>query len=105
MDTGEQILSEIVSRLRQESGIEKIVLFGSRARGQARPESDYDLLVVKRSDEPRHRRAAPYYALLSDLPAEVEVVVYTPDEVEDWSRVPMAFVTTAIREGKVIYER
>jgi hypothetical protein len=35
----------------------------------------------------------------------VDVVVYTPEEVEEWRSVPEAFVTTAIREGKVLYER
>jgi hypothetical protein len=42
---------------------------------------------------------------LADLPVEVEVMVYTPEEVEEWSEVPQAFVTTALREGATIYER
>lgn len=42
---------------------------------------------------------------LADFPGEVEVMVYTPEEVEEWSTVPQAFVTTALREGTTIYER
>jgi len=84
---------------------ERIVLFGSRARGTERPGSDFDLLVIKESDEPRYRRSAPLYTKLADLPVDVEIVVYTPEEVHDWSQVPQAFVSTALREGKVLYER
>jgi len=73
--------------------------------GRCRPNSDFDALVIKESDEPRHRRSVPLYVALADLPVEVEVMVYTPQEVEEWSEVPQAFVTTAVREGITIYER
>jgi len=75
------------------------------ARGEASPNSDYDLLVIAESDEPRYRRAAPLYAALADVPVEADVLVYTPAEVAEWSAVPQAFVTTAIREGQVVYEK
>jgi len=84
---------------------ERVILFGSRARGSAQPESDFDLLVIKESDQPRYQRSAPLYTALADLPVEVEIMVYTPAEVREWSNVPQAFVTTAVREGKVLYEK
>jgi hypothetical protein len=34
----------------------------------------------------------------------MDIVVYTPDEVEEWSQVRQAFITTAVREGKALYE-
>ena len=98
------LLDQIVARIRAHARPERIVLFGSRARGAARPDSDYDLLVIEESDEPRYRRPARLYAALADLPIEVEIMVYTPREVEEWSGVPEAFVTTAIAEGKALYE-
>ena len=98
------LLEEIVTRIRGASRPKQIILFGSRARGDARPDSDYDLLVIQESDQPRYQRAVPLYSALADLPAEVEVLVYTPHEVREWSAVPQAFVTTAIREGKLLYE-
>ena len=105
MNETDRILGEMVSRIRDTMQPERIVLFGSRARGTARPNSDFDLLVIKESDEPRYRRAAPLYTRLADLPVEVQIMVYTPEEVAEWSGVSQAFISTALREGKVLYER
>ena len=50
-------------------------------------------------------RLAALYLALAGLNAPVDVLTYTPEEVRDWSGVPQAFITTAIREGKVLYEK
>lgn len=99
------LIGDIVRRIVETAQPEKIILFGSRARGDARPNSDFDVLVIKESSEPSYRRDAPLYVALADLPVEVEVLVYTPQEVAEWAQVPQAFVTTATREGKTVYER
>lgn len=101
----DDLVRDIVRRIVETAQPEKVILFGSQARGDARSNSDFDVLVIKRSDEPRYRRSVPLYVALADLPVEVEVMVYTPEEVEEWSEVPQAFVTTAVREGTTIYER
>lgn len=98
------ILDELVRRIRRVADPQKIVLFGSRATGTEQLASDYDLLVIQASDQPRYRRSVPLYTALADLSVEVDVVVYTPEEVQEWSAVPEAFVTTVIREGVVLYE-
>ena len=97
------IIRDIVRRIVDTAQPERVILFGSQARGDARPNSDFDVLVIKPSDEPRYRRSIPLYVSLAALPVEVEVMVYTPEEVEEWSQVPLAFVTTAVREGTTIY--
>jgi predicted nucleotidyltransferase len=86
---------------------EKVLLFGSRARGEGRADSDIDLLVIKKTRRPRPERAIPIYAALArlNLPVDAEVMVYTPAEAAQWSDVRQAFVTTALREGKVLYEK
>jgi predicted nucleotidyltransferase len=98
-------LNKMVRRIVGKAHPERIILFGSRARGDFHPKSDFDLLIIADSMEPRYKRSAPLYALLSDFPLEVDVVVYTPKEVDEWRDVPQSFVTTACREGVVIYER
>lgn len=99
------LLDEIVRRIVDAAHPDKIVLFGSRARGKAGLGSDLDLLIVKPSDLPRYRRAAPLYGALSDIMVPTDIIVYTPEEIREWSRVPEALVTTALREGRVLYER
>src|SRR5689334_16347646 len=96
MDT-EQVLNAMVERIQAIARPERVILFGSRARGDARSDSDFDLLVIAESNEPRYRRSAPLYAALADVPVEADVLVYTPAEVEEWRTVPQAFVTTAVR--------
>ena len=105
LQTDPSLVDEMVRRVVDAAQPEKLILFGSRARGNARSNSDYDLLVVSPSAEPRYKRSIPIYVALADLPIEVEVMVYTPEEIEEWSEVPQAFVTTALREGKTLYER
>ena len=99
------LLSEIVRRILAVGTPYRIVLFGSRVRGDARPDSDLDLLIVEDSDLPRYRRSPRYLrALVGVFPAK-DVIVWTPAEVEAWRDVPQAFITTALREGRTLYER
>ena len=99
-----ELIDEMVRRIVRTAHPQRIILFGSRARGEARPDSDIDLLVIADSLKPRHQRAAPLYGAVSDILVPMDILVYTPREVEEWSEVSQAFVTTAVREGKVLYE-
>jgi len=101
----DELLGEMVRRIRAAGNPLKIVLFGSRARGDARPDSDIDLLVIEESDLPRYRRSAVYRRALVGLFPSKDIVVWTPAEVLEWANVPNAFITTALDEGKVLYER
>jgi uncharacterized protein len=99
------LLEEVVRRLRNAGSPERIVLFGSHARGTARADSDLDLLIVEESALPRYRRAPRYLrALVGVFPAK-DVIVWTPEEIDAWRNVPNAFITTALREGRTLYER
>jgi len=103
-DGGAAILEEMTQRIVRVAHPHKIVLFGSRARGNVGKDSDWDLLVVADSEEPRYKRSPPLYGALSDLRQPVDILVYTPEEIEDWGQVESAFVTTALREGRILYE-
>ncbi len=99
----EELLREIVRRIRVVGRPLQIILFGSRARGEARPDSDLDLLIIEESDLPSYRRSPRYYHALAGVFPSKDIVVYTPSEVAEWSSVPNAFVTTAVREGRILY--
>ena len=101
----DDLLRTVVRSILSIGQPEKIVLFGSWARGDARRDSDLDLLIIEESDLPRHQRSPRYYLALADVFPAKDIVVYTPAEVEEWSAVPNAFVTAALREGKVLHAR
>jgi len=87
----EELLREVVRRILSVGTPRKIVLFGSWARGQARPDSDLDLLIIEESDLPRHRRARRHRMILLGLFPAKDIVVWTPGEVRQWQHVPNAF--------------
>lgn len=100
----DQRLDDMIQRILAVGNPHKIVLFGSRARGEAGPDSDYDLLLIESSTLPRYKRAARYRrALIGTAPAK-DILVWTPSEVAEWSGVPNAFITTMLREGIVLYD-
>ena len=98
------LMTEIVRRIVVTAHPQKVILFGSRARGEAHPGSDIDLLIVANDIRPRSQRSCDLYGILSDIPIPMDILVYRADEIEDWRNVPQAFVTTAVREGSVLYE-
>jgi len=101
----DQLLQEIVRCILSVGTPHTIVLFGSQARGDARPDSDLDLLIIEDSDLPRYKRSVPYLRALVGLFPAKDVVVWTPGEVQEWAAVPHAFITTVMREGKILYAR
>ena len=101
----DELIAEVVRRIVEVADPDKIILFGSHARGEAGSRSDLDILVIKNSDVPRWDRSGKIYYALRKIMVPMDILVYTQDEVHDWSQVKRAFVTTAVREGKVLYER
>ncbi len=105
MTTTEEALSEMVKRIRDAVRPERVILFGSHARGEGSPESDVDLLIVAPSDLPRWKRTPPIYRLLAGLGVPKDIEWWTREEIEQWRGVRSHFINTVLREGKVLYER
>ena len=98
-------LSEVVNRIVQKFHPEKIILFGSWARGEAREDSDLDLLVVLSKTEHTRRAAIQIGNSLSDLPVSKDIIVTTPKDIEKYGKTIGYILHPALTEGKVIYER
>ena len=105
VEVDERTLTDIVQRLVKAFEPDKIILFGSRARGDFHGQSDVDLLIIKDSQEPKHRRAGRAYIALSGIDAPKDILWFTPEEVEEWSEVKYHIATRATREGRVLYEK
>jgi len=99
------VVSKMVERIREAVHPDRIVLFGSRARGEGTPTSDVDILVVARSAEPRWKRTVPLYRLLAGSGVAKDIVWWTPEEVEAWRGVPSHFINRVLSEGRVLYEK
>jgi len=81
----------------------KIVLFGSRARGDAGPDSDFDFLVVERDPPDRHAEMVRLGRALRPLGMPFDVVVVSERYVEDWEGVEGSMVHAALSEGRVLH--
>ena len=97
------ILADVIKRIVKVAAPEKIVLFGSAARGTMGPDSDLDLLVIKGGSFNRHRVTTAIYRNLSGQ-IGVDAVVVTPEEVERYRNTHCLVICPALREGKVVYE-
>ncbi|HBI43732.1 MAG TPA: nucleotidyltransferase domain-containing protein [Planctomycetales bacterium] len=97
------ILADIVRRIVEAASPEKIVLFGSAARGTMGPDSDLDLLVIKAGKFNRDRISRAIYRNMSGE-IGVDAIVVTPEEVERYRNSHCLVICPAMREGRVVYE-
>jgi predicted nucleotidyltransferase len=97
------VLDDIVQRVVKAARPEKIILFGSAARGTMGPDSDFDLLVIKRGKFNRARVEEASYRAMWGVGAPVDIVVVTSEEVEQYRDASCLVIYPALREGKVVY--
>jgi predicted nucleotidyltransferase len=99
----ESAIREAVDRIAARFHSDKIILFGSRARGQGGADSDADLLVVMRVDGSKRRQAVQIDLALEGIPIPIDLIVVTPEEVEKYRDAMGTIIREAVREGKVLY--
>ena len=97
-------LKDIVDRLVAVYRPERVYLFGSHARGESGPDSDFDLLVLVPDDaEPERKRSRLAYEALRGTGIAADIVVWTAGYFERRRHVPASLSATVAREGKLLH--
>jgi predicted nucleotidyltransferase len=98
-------LNEIVKRIVEEADPDKIILFGSRAKGEEKKESDYDICVLKEGIEHRRKLAQRIYRKLFGVGASVDVIIETPDKFNELNDKWFLVYSEIAKFGRVVYEK
>lgn len=96
-------IAEAVRTLIAEAQPQKIVLFGSHARGDAREDSDVDFLVIEDKVEDKAREMVRLRRALRRLRIPVDVLVFSSEDVSNWGHLPGTVLYWALREGRVVH--
>jgi predicted nucleotidyltransferase len=108
METGRDIgadLDWLVGRIRDGYEPEKIILFGSLARGDIHEDSDIDLIIVKDTDARYGERIKALTPLILDRLVGADIIVYSLEEYENARERGSSFLKEAEEDGLVLYER
>jgi predicted nucleotidyltransferase len=101
----EIILDNVIARITRRFTPEKIILFGSYARGTTTRDSDIDLLIVMNVEGSLRGKTNEIDLLLADRTVPMDLLVVTPKQYERQKELIGTVVRQAVREGRVIYER
>ena len=104
-DSGSSPVEEVVRRIAANFSPDKIVIFGSHARGDQTPDSDLDVLVIMPVSGSRRQQAAAIEMALVGIDVPTDILVATPEEVERLKNVRGTIIKPALEEGRVVYER
>ena len=103
------LLARMVQVIVDEVDPEQVILFGSRARGDADADSDVDLIVIESAsfgeDRDRNVEETRLWRALAGFHVPTDLLVYSRDEVEYWRDSLNNVLARALREGRVLYER
>jgi predicted nucleotidyltransferase len=97
-----KVLAEIVQSVVEAARPDKIILFGSAARGELGPDSDIDLLVIKSGKFDHWRLLTTIYRRLPGT-AAVDVILASAEDIERYGDSPYLVYYPALREGKLVY--
>jgi predicted nucleotidyltransferase len=102
---GTNQINDIVNRIASNYKPNKIILFGSYAKGNYTDNSDLDFILIKDTIAPKHKRGLEVRRLFYGLPIPMDFKIYTSSEFSDELSNKYSFLSSAIKESKILYER
>ena len=104
-----ETINKIVKDIVEETNPEKIILFGSYAKGTQSEDSDLDLLIIEKETfgkiRSRRKEINKIRSKLSEYRISKEILIYDLNEFNDWKNSINHIIGKSVREGKVLYER
>jgi predicted nucleotidyltransferase len=100
--TDDALIAEAGRRLAAAAPDAKVILFGSRARGEGRSDSDLDLLVIEPELKNRRAEFVRLRQALGDLGVPVDLIVVPASHVDEWGHFEGTMLNDALREGHVL---
>lgn len=100
-----KIIDEMVKIIVEAAHPEKVILFGSWARGDNRKDSDIDFIIVKSPSENHLKETSNIHRMLSKFMIPTDILIYSQGDIDYWSDSINHVIARALREGKVLYER
>jgi len=103
MDASLKVVDHLVKRIVEEVHPLKIIIFGSAARNEMKPDSDIDMLIVMPDGTHRRRTAQMLYRKIRGAGAPFDILVATPDDLEKHKDNIGLIYRSILQEGKVVY--
>jgi predicted nucleotidyltransferase len=100
--TDDALIVEAARRLAAAAPAAKVILFGSRARGEARPDSDLDLLVIEPEVKSRRAEFVRLREALGDLGVPIDLIVLSAEYADQRAGVRGSMVNEALHGGRVL---
>lgn len=98
-------LEKAIKIIVQVADPDKIILFGSRSRGDSKEESDFDICVIKKGVDHRRKLAQQISRSLYGIGAPMDVIVETPEKLDELKTNPYMIYKEIIIHGTVLYEK
>lgn len=100
-----EIVNQIIEKIKRSYKPEKIILFGSYARGNPTKDSDIDLLIVKETNQKHRQRMLTVRKIITEENGLVgiDILVYTPEEIAERLKMNDSFISKIFKKGNVLY--
>ena len=95
----------LVGRIVAHTQPRKVIVFGSYAKGTVTIRSDLDICVITETELPMANRADDLKPILSQALIGVDVHIYTPEEVEEYSKDKFSFISSILKSGRTVFEK